>query len=233
MASASQADEARRVPLSRPLIAEAAVRLVDREGLSALSMRRLGSELGVEAMSLYSHFSTKEEILNEVVDLLFRDVELPRESADWEEYSRELFSAVRRVLLAHPNTVPLLVTRYPRSRPALAPIEASVRSLRQAGFDAPAALDGYRVLMSFTVGYLMQEVGRLDQSNMDPASWGTGFYALSDLTSDETPHLLELAPVALQRQADEQFSTGLGLVLAGLRARLGAQRPATGGRPCP
>ena len=233
MAPASQGHEVERAPLGRRLIAEAAVRLVDREGLAALTMRRLGSELQVEAMSLYTYFATKEEILNEMVDLLFREVVVPPDDPDWEHFSRELFDAVRRVLLSHPNAVPLLVTRSPRSRSALAPIEASVRSLRQAGFDSATALDGYRVLMSFTVGYLLQEVGRSDQTNVDPDSWGTGFYALSDLTRDETPHLLELAPVALQRQADEQFTMGLGLVLTGLRVRLDAQGPATDGRPCP
>ena len=233
MASASEAGEASRRPLSGQAIVEAAVRLVDREGLPSLTMRRLGNELQVEAMSLYGYFSTKEEILNEMVDLLFREVAVPPDNPDWEQFSRELFSSFRRSLLSHPNAVPLLVTRSPRSLPALAPIEASLRSLRQAGFDPPTALDGYRVLMSFTVGYLLQEASRSDDSNADPDNWGTGFYALSDLTSDETPHLLELAPVALQRQADKQFAVGLTLVLTGLRMRVDTQLPATDRRPCP
>ena len=233
MAPASQADEARRGPLSRQMIAEAAVRLVDRDGLPSLSMRRLGGELQVEAMSLYSYFSTKEDILAEVVDLLFREVAVPPDTPDWEQFSRELFSAVRRVLLSHPNAVPLLVSRSPHSRSALAPIEASLRNLRQAGFDPPTALDGYRALMSFTVGYLLQEVGRSDESNMDPDRWGTGFYGLSDLTSNDTPHLLELAPIALQREGDEQFGMGLTLVLEGLKKRLDTKQPAPDSRPCP
>ncbi len=233
MAPAPQAGEARRGPLSRQLIAEAAMRLVDREGLPSLTMRGLGREVQIDPMSLYSYFSTKEDILNEVVDLLFREVALPPENPDWQQFSRELFSGFRRVLLAHPNAVPLLVTRSPRSQPALAPIEASVRSLRKAGFDPPTALDGYRVLISFTVGYLLQEVSRFDETNVDPDSWGTGFYGLSELTSEETPHLLELAPVALQRQADEQFAEGLTLVLEGLSMRLGTQRPSPDRPPCP
>ncbi|MDQ4047799.1 MAG: TetR/AcrR family transcriptional regulator [Actinomycetota bacterium] len=215
------------------MIAEAAVRLVDLEGLASLTMRRLGSELQVDPMSLYSYFSTKEDILNEIVDLLFREVAVPPDDPDWEQFSRELFSAFRRVLLAHPNAVPLLVRRSPHSRSALAPIEAALRSLRQAGFDPPTALDGYRALMSFTVGYLLQEVGRLDQSDVSPDSWGTGFYGLSDLTADDTPHLLELAPVALQREPDDQFAIGLTLVLTGLKLRVDAQRPEPASRPCP
>ncbi len=233
MAPASQAEEARRAPLSRQVIAEAALRLVDGEGLPSLTMRRLGSALQVEAMSLYSHFTTKEEILNEIADLLFQEVALPEENMDWEQSARELFFGFRRVLLSHPNAVPLLVGRSPRSLAALAPIEASLRSLRRAGFDAATALDGHRALMSFTVGYLLQEVARLSESNVDPSSWGTGLYGLSDLSSQETPHLLELAPVALQREGDEQFATGLTLVLTGLKIRLGAQRPEPDSRPCP
>ena len=226
MPPASQAEGARRGPLSRQTIAAAAVRLVDMDGLTSLSMRRLGKLLQVEAMSLYTHFSTKEDLLNEVVDLLFREVELPTDSPDWERFSRELFSAFRRVLLSHPNAVPLLGTRAPHSQEALAPIEASLRSLRQAGFDRPTALDGHRLLMSFTVGYLLQEVARFEDSNVDPESWGTGFYALSDLSSETTPHLLDLTPVALQRHADDQFAMGLTIVFEGLKMRLGSQRPA-------
>ena len=108
MALASRTGEARRGSLSRQTIAEAAVRLVDREGLSSLTMRGLGRELRVEAMSLYSHFSTKEDILNEMVALLFREVAAPPDNPAWEEFSCELFSAFRRVLLSHPNAVPLL-----------------------------------------------------------------------------------------------------------------------------
>ena len=225
MERASQAGEARRGPLSRQLIAEAAVQLIDREGLVSLSMRKLGRELDVEAMSLYGYFSTKEDILNEVVDVLFREVVVPPDTDDWERFAAKLFCAFRRVLLSHPNAVPLLGTRSPHSPAALAPIEAALRSLRRAGFDPSTALDGYRVLMSFTVGYLLQEVGRFRESNVDPGSWGTGFYALHELSADETPHLLELAPVALQRDANQQFEVGLTLVLAGLALRLEVQQP--------
>lgn len=233
MAPASHAGQARRSPLSREIIVEAAVRLVDREGLAALTMRKLGRELSVEAMSLYSYFSTKEEILSEMVDLLFREVPIPPDDPDWEQFSIELFSGFRQVLLAHPNAVPLLVTRSPRSVSALAPIEASLRSLRAAGFSSASALDGYRGLMSFTVGYLLHEVGRLGEDDVDPDRWGTGLYALSDLTAEDTPNLLEIAPVALQRQADEQFATGLALVLEGLKVRLSSQQTDPPDRPCP
>lgn len=233
MAPASRPDEESRGPLSKQVIAEAAVRLVDQDGLRSLTMRRLGTQLRVEAMSLYGYFSTKEDILDEMVELLFREVALPPETPDWEQFSRELFSAFRQVLRSHPNAVPLLVTRSPRSPSALAPIEASLRCLRRAGFGPPAALDGYRVLMSFTVGYLMQEVGRVSDASVDPDRWGTGFYSLSDLTSEETPNLLDLAPVALQTEADEQFAMGLTLVLRGLRMHLGEQPPPPASRPCP
>lgn len=228
MGSASQAGEAPREPLSRQAIAEAALRLIDREGLPSLSMRRLGSDLQVAAMSFYTHFSTKEAILNATAELLFADVEIPPENPDWVEFSRDLFSAFRRVLLAHPNAVPLLASRTPRSLAALAPIEASVRCLRQAGFDRSTALDGHRALMSFTVGYLLQEVARFEDSNVDPETWGTGFYALDELTSEETPYLLELAPIALQREADDQFATILTRFLQGLRPSLDSQQRTQG-----
>ncbi len=233
MAPASQAEEGRRSPLTREMIARAAMGLVDREGLSSLTMRRLGTALQVEAMSLYSHFTTKEEMLNEVADLLFQEVTLPAEEAEWERFSWELFLGLRRVLLSHPNAVPLLVGRWPRSQAALAPIEASLRSLRLGGFDEATALDGHCALMSFTVGYLLHELGRPSEPSVNPDSWATGLYGLTNLSSQETPHLWELAPFALQREDDEQFAAGLAVVLAGLRTSLGGQRPKSDGRPGP
>ena len=88
-------------------------------------------------------------------------------------------------------------------------------------------------MMSFTVGYVVQEVARLNEPNLDPGSWGTGLYGLGDLSSQDTPNLIELAPAGLQRDSEEQFATGLELVLTGLSLRLDAQQPEPDGRPCP
>lgn len=215
-----------RPTLSRERIAEAALNLVDRSGLAALTMRRLGSELGVEGMSLYFYFSSKDEILDEVVDLLLRSIELPPdEGHGWEDVARELFTNVRSHLLTHPNTVELFATRLAHSVEALAPIELSLRSLREAGFDKWGAIDGHRILMSFTLGYVVSEVSARTEPSSHPEGWGTAAYALRELPADQLPHLVELAPIALAGRSDEQFDACLSTLLAGLRERLQGHLP--------
>src|ERR671913_1313899 len=103
----------KRQPLSRQRILEAAVRFVDREGLEALSMRKLGSELGVEAMSLYNHVPNKDALLDGMVEVLLGELEVPAESQSWEERIRQGYGAFRRLAHRHPNVFPLLVNRPP------------------------------------------------------------------------------------------------------------------------
>src|ERR687897_673164 len=103
----------KRRPLSRRRILEAAVRFVDREGLEALSMRKLGSELGVEAMSLYNHVPNKDALLDGMVEVLLGELEVPSERAAWEERVKEAYRGFRRLAHEHPNVFPLLVNRPP------------------------------------------------------------------------------------------------------------------------
>lgn len=210
-----------RPTLSRERIAQAALDVVDRDGLGALTMRRLGSELGVEGMSLYFYFPSKDEILDEVVDLLLRSIDLPpADGRRWEDVARDLFKNVRTHLLEHPNTVQLFATRLADSVEALAPIELSLRSLREAAFDEWGAIDGHRILMSFTLGYVISEVSARTDPRSHPEGWGTAAYALRELPAERLPHLVELAPIALAGRSDEQFDTCLTTLFAGLRARL-------------
>src|SRR3712207_8923049 len=88
--------EAKRRPLSRRRVLEAAVRFADREGLEALSMRKLGADLGVEAMSLYNHVPNKDALLDGMVEVLLGELEVPSEKAGWEERVREAYRGFRR-----------------------------------------------------------------------------------------------------------------------------------------
>jgi len=169
--------------------------------------------------------ANKDEVLEDLVDLLFAQMELPREDGrGWMETERELFSGLRRLLLSHPHAVSLLATHSARSVEALAPIETSLRTLMRAGFGHQGVVDGHRVLMSFTLGYLISEVSLFDDPSLDPNSWGTAAYALRDLPADELPHLAELAPVALAQTTDRQFDTCLTVILSGLKQALDAER---------
>ena len=208
-----------RPRLTRERITEAALFLVDRDGLDALSMRRLGRELGVEAMSLYEHVANKDDILDGLLDVLFSRIELPpTDGREWDDVARALFLAFRREFLRHPKAVPLLATRSARSATSLAPIEMSLGILRRAGFTRQGAVDAHRVLMSFTIGYLQSEAAVAADPEAVPHSWGTAAYALLDLPAADVPYLAELANVALERDVDQQFDWCLAVILTGLRA---------------
>src|ERR671933_1997998 len=92
-----------RRPLNRRRVLEAAVRFADREGLESLTMRRLGAELGVEAMSLYNHVPNKSALLDGMVEVLLNELEVPPEKLGWEERIREGYGAFRRLAHEHPN----------------------------------------------------------------------------------------------------------------------------------
>lgn len=99
-----------KVPLvDREVAITTALKIIDTEGLAALSLRRLGTELGVTAAALYHHFADKDEILRSVAELVMAREVLPkREGGTWEEYAFESVTRYRAALLAHPNAAPLM-----------------------------------------------------------------------------------------------------------------------------
>lgn len=210
-----------RPKLSREVIARTALKLVDKGGMAGLTMRRLGAALGVEAMSLYEYVASKDEILQDVLDMLFLEVELPQErDRPWQDLACDLFCAFRNVLRAHPHTIVLVASRSVRATEALGPIEESLGIFRRAGFDRQGAIDAHRVMQSFTIGYLLAEASVLNDPTAVPNSWGTAAYALRQLPADQLPHLSDLAQVAIDRVADEQFPLLLRVIISGLSSKL-------------
>src|SRR5687767_2380809 len=107
----------RKQPLSRDGILDAAVDLLDRHGMEGLSMRRLGSALGVEAMSLYNHIPSKSALLDGIHERILMSLDPPAHARSWQSFVRHQAHALHRALLAHPNAIPLFATR-PASTPA-------------------------------------------------------------------------------------------------------------------
>ena len=104
-------------PLSRERVLRAAIALADAGGIEALTMRRLGQELGVEAMSLYKHVANKEDLLDGMVDVVFGEIELPDGGTDWRTAMRARAISVRDGLTRHPWATPLMQSRTGRARP--------------------------------------------------------------------------------------------------------------------
>ena len=210
----------KRRPLSRRRILEAAVRFVDREGLEALSMRKLGSELGVEAMSLYNHVPNKGALLDGMVEVLLGELNIPPEEEGWERRVREAYRAFRRLAHEHPNVFPLLVVRPPDTMDGIWLVEEFLKTLRGAGFAPETSLHAFRTLSSYASGYAMAEIRGFA---MEPASARVGAATLSP---EDFPNIHELGASLRHVDHDAEFEFGLDLILSGLKEKLnGRPRP--------
>ncbi|HEY8758746.1 MAG TPA: TetR/AcrR family transcriptional regulator [Candidatus Limnocylindria bacterium] len=200
-----------RTPLSRLRIAQAALAVVDRDGLEALSMRRLGAELGVEGMAVYRYFPNKAAVLAGVVEVLLAELVIPPPSnVPWTEVFRDVSRAYRALLLRHPHAIPLLAA-LPLTDPAAARAAGSVMALlRAAGFDAESALRTLATITSYVVGIAQWEVGTapLRAEGRDVT-----------LPPDADPYLIELLPQLAEDDCDETFEFGLDVIVRGLVAQ--------------
>lgn len=150
-----------RGSLSRTAIVTAALVVIDAEGLDALTMRHLASELGSEAMSLYKHVPDKQTLLDLVVEQVLSDFVPPDPDLPWETRTRLIADRLRRLALQHPHVFPLLAVRLPTSPVALAPVEASLSALTDAGLDDDDVIAAFWALVSYTTGALLGETAAL------------------------------------------------------------------------
>jgi AcrR family transcriptional regulator len=136
----------------------AALRIVDRLGLGALTMRAVGTALGYEAMSLYKHVANKQELLDLVVDRVVAELETPDVSAPWADRLRHIAREWRRLALAHPHVFQLLATGPPPSPASLLPfLDANLGALREATGDDEVAVSYFWTFLSYTTGALIAE----------------------------------------------------------------------------
>jgi AcrR family transcriptional regulator len=182
---------------------EAAVALVDREGLEALSMRRLGRELGVEAMSLYNHIPNKDALLDGMVEVLLGKLRSPGSNGDpsWEAQVRGAFRSYLELARAHPNVFPLFALRPLNTAESLRVFGL----LREAGLDNVSALRAFRTLSGYTIGHALAEIRG---PALEPAGEAEGGGKTPRAGADRTG------------DRDAEFEFGLDLILAGLRSRL-------------
>lgn len=216
------ADKRHVSPLTRERILEATMALIDREGLEGLSMRRLGSELGVEAMALYYYFRSKSALVDGLCEKVLSELDLETDSVrEWSERLRRGLTSFRNVLRRHPNLVPLMTSRPVLTAAALRATEQQYAALRSGGLGPKAVIDAHRTLGSYVFGYLLVETqfarSGLSESDFNPD--------LSFLTPEAFPATFELMPFQAASGWDEQFQIGLDLILAGIEAMAGDRRP--------
>jgi AcrR family transcriptional regulator len=194
-----------------------AIRLADREGVEGLSMRRLADALGAGAMSLYHYVANKEQLLDAMIDVVFAEIELPREGADWQSAMRQRSESARQVLARHPWAVGLMESRTTPGLAHLRHREAVTACLRRAGFSVVMATHANWLLDVYVYGFALQAAS-LPFDTADEFSGITEDVFLPQLPADEFPYLNESAAglVAAGYDPTEEFMFGLDLVLAAL-----------------
>lgn len=144
------ADTSRKGTLTKAALFETALRIVDAEGLDALTMRRLASEVGVEAASLYHHVPNKDALIDGVLVLTRTEMRIPDPvPTDWRDLLVEIFTEYGRVLSAHPNLV-----RYAGRRVETDP-DSGLVFLTQVGFSDDDAVELWQSLIACTVGFAL------------------------------------------------------------------------------
>jgi AcrR family transcriptional regulator len=219
--SATAGRDAARQPLSRERVVRAAMALADAGGIDALTMRRLGDELGVEAMSLYKHVANKDDLIDGMTDAVFAEIELPSGATDWRTAMRERAVSVRAALSRHPWATPLMQSRTSPGPATMRHHDTVIGTLRTAGFSVALTAHAFSALDSYIYGFALQQRSLPFETGEQTAELAEAI--LAQFPAEAYPHLAELTVQhVLQPGYDygDEFEFGLDLVLDGLeRAR--------------
>ncbi|WP_432981106.1 TetR/AcrR family transcriptional regulator C-terminal domain-containing protein [Dactylosporangium sp. CA-233914] len=198
-----------RAGLTREQVLDAALALVDRAGLPALTMRALGAELGVEAMTVYHYVPSKEALIDGMVERLFTAAHPAEPGPDWREHLRRYAHDLRAALLRHPGILPAAVR--PATTPAtLDAVEAGLRALTGGGFALGTALDILNTLTLFVLGHTAAEVG----IGPEPPA------GLAELDEARYPLLLQSLRSGAGTDDAARFTFAVEVLLAGFAATL-------------
>jgi TetR/AcrR family tetracycline transcriptional repressor len=200
----------RRLPLTRERIVAAALTVVDREGLPALNMRRLGAELRVEAMAVYKHFPNKRAVLDEIVVYVFRELDETVQEVDWRAGFRATFLTLRSLLSAHPNALPLVASRPLASRQLTRRLESTRDLLLRSALPEDEVLHLLHAGLSLTLGYLWLEAGGF----VGELPYSAPFLRTRSEDVSPTRVDVELSLLRPTWSHEEDFSAALELLLA-------------------
>lgn len=211
-------------PITRAAVLASALEIIDRDGVEALSMRRLGEAVGRDPMALYRHVPNKASVLDGVVEMVFERLSLDATVADWAAALRNLGHDFRDLARAHPNVVPLLVTRPlatplgMRPRGILRHLEEVLALLTGAGFTGGDALHVYRALFGFLYGHVLTELQEIVERPEETDH--VLRLGLHRLPISEFPHIRDLAPTWASYDGLAELDRGLDILLSGLATRL-------------
>ena len=209
--------------LSPERVLRAAVALADAGGIESLTMRRLGQDLGVEAMSLYKHVANKEALLDGMVDLVFAEIELPDGGTDWRPAMRERAVSTRTALARHPWATPLMQSRTAPGPATLHHHDTVIGTLRRAGFPVELTAHAFSVLDGYIYGFALQQRS-LPFDTLEEAQQ-VGRQMFARMPEGAYPHLTELTVQHILQPGYDygnEFEYGLDLILGGLDRALRA-----------
>jgi AcrR family transcriptional regulator len=206
-----------RAPLSRDRVLRGAVAIADAGGIWSLTIRSLAKELGVKPMSVYHHVANKDEILDGIVDLVFSEIELPSPDGDWRFEMRRRANSARRVLRSHPWAIGLMESRTTPGPATLRHHDATIGSLRGAGFSVEMTAHAYALLDSYVYGFALQEATLPFEAPATVADVTESI--MQQFPTDEYPHLAEMATEHVLQPGYEfgnEFEFGLNVILNAL-----------------
>jgi AcrR family transcriptional regulator len=211
----------RRDPITREAIVEAALRILDAEGLDGLSMRRVADELDTGAASLYRHVGSKDGLLDLLFDQIIGEQHVPDpEPERWREQLKEVARTMRTTILRHRDVVRISIGRIPMGPNALTYSERVLAILRAGGVPDPLAVLGHHLLIAVVNGYTIDETGEggeppPDQPPPDEAAAMARDY-LASLPVERFPNLVSLADHIVAGDSDARFELLLDLFVDGL-----------------
>jgi len=205
--------------ITRDQVLDAALRIVDRDGLAALTMRRLGAELGVDPMTVYHHVSGKSALYDGLVERIFAEVQIPPRTGEWAADFAALTRALRATLLAHPHAVPLLGTRPPASPAGFRVIEAAVSVLLDAGYSPQDAADAADCAGRLVIGHVLAEAGRPPVGDISGGE-AEHRHAQQALSPAQFPGLAAVTRAGVTHDPGRLFD----LALRGIQLTLASQR---------
>lgn len=212
-----------RPRLTRGRVLTTAIRLADEAGLPALSMRRLAGELGVEAMSLYNHVKSKEDLFDGVADLVIGEIDSPVAGEPWRAAMRRRAVSAHQVLRKHPWGVGLIASRDAVGPLQLAHYDATLGCLHAAGFPYRLAGHACSLIDSHVFGYIVRRLDLpFDPENL--ADWAE--HNLPQIPAERYPHVHAIARrIVTAEYRDADFEFGLDLILDGLEGLLATATP--------
>jgi AcrR family transcriptional regulator len=206
-----------RRPWNRAQLLRAAVDLADNRGIESLSMRKLSQELGGGTMSLYNHFSNKDDLLDGRIDSVFGEIELPASEHNWKTNMRQRALSIRTVMTRHPWAIDLMESRRTPGPATLRHHDAVIGCLRDAGFSLQLTAHAFSALDSYIYGFALQEQSLVFGTPEETSELAKAF--LLQFPTSEYPRLAELTIEHVLRPGydyGDEYEFGLDLILDGL-----------------